>query len=104
MAIEQYEHRVNRAIRAGRMLSGQQRGDLEEASGISYNRIRYLESEDSKIPIDELQIIAKAQNLPLSFYIDGPGGTVVPGNYDNPGYLNWEQEIIPGLDELASAA
>ena len=107
MVIEQYEHRVNRAIRAGRMLSGQQRGDLEEASGISYNRIRYLESEGSKVPIDELQIIAKAQNLPLSFYIDGPGGTVVPRNYDNPGYLNSDEVItLPqyDLNELVDTA
>ena len=99
-----YEHHIYRAIKAGRHLNGQTMTDLASATGLSYNRIRYIESGTKSVSVDELMMIAKAQDLDMDFYLYGPGGTVVPRNYDNPGYLSWDQEIIVGLDELVASA
>ena len=73
------EHSYHRAIKAGRAYRGQTVEKLAEATGLTENQIRHLETNKANHSVERMLVIAEAQNLPIEFYLYGP-----PLDADNP--------------------
>ena len=86
---------VGKRIRHRRWMSGTTQQQLAEAVGIKFQQIQKYETGMNRVSASRLWDIARALNVPVSFFfegLDGQGGTVNTG--DQPTDLLTDKEAL----------
>jgi transcriptional regulator with XRE-family HTH domain len=92
-----YEHRVHKALQAGRMLRGWTQAQMAELmetatndDGWNTDRVTATENGRRKVGPEELRIFAEVQGFDVEFYWYGPPLNRRAADLVTPGYLNPE--------------